>query len=249
MQRRFLSIVCLGCAMLWLAACGSPVTPTAAPTDAPTVASTSTPAPVPTSTATATATATPRPTATPAPTQTPTATVTSQPTATFTATVKPTQAASATPKPAVDPIIDRQTFTAASGISIAYPGAWQPKDEGTSFTIGSPDLAETQRAKGAELIVVVAPWPEGGSLQDFWSKTTSAFPKVTYGETTAIKLGGEDALRALFSDAGDGSHGWFMLTQHNGLAYIVVMQAMPTDNWANYQAIFSAMLKTFRFTK
>lgn len=149
----------------------------------------------------------------------------------------------------VDPITDRQTFTAASAVSIAYPGVWQPQDKGTSFTIGTTDLAETQRAKGAELIVVVAPWPEGTSLQDFWVKTTGAFPQVTYGEAASIKLGGEDALRALFSDASDGSHGWFMLTQHNGLAYIVVMQAIPTDNWANYQALFSAMLQTFCFTK
>ncbi len=247
MQRRLLSIVCLGCVLLWLAACSSPVTPAAAPTDVPTVASTATPSPEPT--ATTTATTTPRPTSTPKPTQTSTSTLTPEPTATFTATAAPTRAASATPKPVVDPITDRQTFTAASGISIAYPGAWQPQDEGTSFTIGTSDLAETQRAKGAELIVVVGPWPEGTSLQDFWTKTTTSFPKVTYGEAASIKLGGEDALRALFSDASDGSHGWFMLTQHNGLAYIVVMQAIPTDNWANYQAIFSAMLKTFRFTK
>ncbi len=257
MHRRLLSIVCLCSALIWLAACSGAAAPTMAPTDAPTLAPTDAPTDAPTGALTpeptSTATATSLPSSTPKPTLTSTATSTPAPTATFTPTAAPTAAptrsASATPKPVVDPLTDRQTFAAAAGVSIAYPGTWQPADKGTSFTIGSPDLAASGRATGAELIVVVGPWPGESSLPDYWAKTTSAFPKVTYGEAAAIKLDGEDALRALFSDSSDGSHGWFMLAKHNGLAYIVVMQAIPNDNWANYQTIFSAMLKTFRFTK
>lgn len=118
------------------------------------------------------------------------------------------------------------------------------------MTIASPDLAESNRAKGAELIIVFGlPKRPDEPLQAEWEEAVAAFPDVTYGEPTVINLGGEEAYRALFTDHSDGSHGWFIILRRDGFLYVIVAQAFPTDAWVNYESIFRAMLSTLWFSE
>ncbi len=241
-----------------LSACGSGATPAPTATASPTTPPTATLEPTATATTapTATSTSTPAPTATPTQTPQPTATSTPEPTLTFTpkpvtksppATLAATAAATAAPT--VDPIADRQTFS-GMGVSVAYPGAWQVKAQAPLIAISSPDLASSGRQTGAELMIGVSPPANpDASLQDRWNDFAAKFPNVTLAAPSAVTLGGEDALRGLFSDPSDGSHGWVTISRHGGLTWLVITQAIPNDNWANYEATFRAMLRTFRFTQ
>jgi hypothetical protein len=135
------------------------------------------------------------------------------------------------------------------GFSVAYPGAWQPAEKASSATIDNKDLIESNRASGAELIVVLGPLSDPNvSLQTEWATVPIAFPNVSFGDPITITLSGEQALRAVFSDSSDNSHGWFILVRHNGFRYVVVAQAIPGETWANYESIFRAILSTFRFS-
>lgn len=238
---KLIVVVCLASTTM-LSACSSGVTPTPTPTGTPTA--TVTPVPTFTSTLLSTATFTPTsaPTSPPASTSTPTRALT--PTSTPLA-VKPTSL------PTIDPIANRQTFSSANvGFSIAYPGGWQPGEKDTSATIGNQELKDSNRAKGAELIVVVSPQADPDlSLQAKWDTVPAGFPAVRFGQPVAITIGGEKALRAVFSDPRDNSHGWFILVKHNGYFYIIIAQAIPDDNWVSYENTFRAMLSAFRFLK
>ncbi len=236
-----------------LSACGSGATPapTATVTALPPTA-TLEPTATATTAPTATSTSTPAPTVTPTHTPPPTATSTLEPTLTSTskpATKAPSAIAAATAAPTVDPVADRQTFS-GMGVSIAYPGAWQVGGQPPLLTISSPDLASSGRQTGAELMIGVSPPANpDASLQDRWNDFAAKFPNVTLAAPAAVTLGGEDALRGLFSDPSDGSHGWVTISRHGGLTWLVITQAIPNDNWANYEATFRAMLRTFRFTQ
>jgi hypothetical protein len=187
------------------------------------------------------------PTATSTNTPQPTATATPEPTLTF--TPKPvTKAPSATPKPTVDAIADRQTFT-GMGVSVAYPGAWQVNARPPLIAISSPDLASSGRQTGAEIMIGVSPANPDDTLQVRWDAFAAKFPNVTLAAPDTVTLGGEEALRGLFSDPSDGSHGWVTISRHAGLTWLIITQAIPNDNWANYEATFRAMLRTFYFTQ
>ncbi|MBI5563994.1 MAG: hypothetical protein HY870_03790 [Chloroflexi bacterium] len=243
-------IVCLTVIVsVLLAACSSAATP--APTATPTaLPPTATVEPTATATAapTATSTSTPAPTATPTDTPQPTDTATPEPTPT--ATPRPvTKAPPATLAPTVDPIVDRQTFT-GMGVSVAYPGAWQVSAQAPLVSISSPDLASSGRQTGAQLMIGVSPSASpDDSLQVRWDAFATSFPRVTLASPDIVTLGGEEALRGLFSDPSDGSHGWVTISRHAGLTWLIITQAIPNDNWANYEATFRAMLRTFRFTQ
>ncbi len=118
------------------------------------------------------------------------------------------------------------------------------------MTIASPDLAASNRATGAELIVVPgAPKLPDEALQAEWEAIVAAFPQVTFGEPAITTIGGEEAYRAVFTDPRDGSHGWFIVLRHGGFQYIIVAQAFPTDAWANYESIFRAMMYSLWFSR
>jgi len=232
-------LVLLFLALLMLApACGSIASPSPTPT--------STPEP------TATATSTPKPSPTATPTSTMTSTPTSTPTPTPTLTPTPTKAPTSTPTSVAttDPIPDRQSYSSTGlRLSIAYPGTWLLEDKGTSMTIASPDLAASNRTKGAELIIALgSPKRPDESLQAEWKTAIAAFPEVTFGEPVVITIGGEEAYRAVFTDPRDGSHGWFIVLRHDGFLYVIVAQAFPTDAWTNYESTFRAMMYTLWFS-
>ena len=99
------------------------------------------------------------------------------------------------------------------------------------------------------MIVGSAPDPDlNHSLEEVWAVLPAVFPKVRFDSPESVTIGGEPALRGLFWDSGDNSHGWFILARHNGNRVVIVAQAIPFDNWPNYESIFRAMLVTFRFT-
>jgi hypothetical protein len=160
-----------------------------------------------------------------------------------------TKAAPATLVPTVDPIADRQTFN-GMGVSVAYPGAWQVDPKQPLIAISSPDLASSGRQTGAEIMIGVSPSANpDASLQDRWNDFAAKFPNVTLAAPAAVTLGGEEALRGLFSDPSDGSHGWVTISRHATFTWLIITQAIPNDNWTNYEATFRAMLRTFRFTQ
>jgi hypothetical protein len=71
------------------------------------------------------------------------------------------------------------------------------------MTIASPDLAASNRAKGAELIVALGSLKRPDeALQAEWEAVVGAFPEVTFGEPVVTTIGGEEAYRAVFTDPG-----------------------------------------------
>lgn len=247
MFQRTFRLVCISViAAVLMTACGGTTPPAPTVTASPTPPPTAITAPTATATTAPTATATPRPTATPTNTPQPTATATAAPTLTF--TPKPvTKEPSATPQPTVDPIADRQTFT-GMGVSVAYPGTWLVKDKAPLIAISSPDLAPSGRP-AAEMMIGVSPANPDDSLQTRWNAFAAQFPNVSLAAPSTVTLGGEEALRGLFSDPSDGSHGWVTISRHGGLTWLIITQAIPSDTWSHYEATFRAMLRTFRFTQ
>ena len=132
---------------------------------------------------------------------------------------------------------------------MAYPGTWQAAEGDGSFTLKDKDFIESGGTKGAELIVVLGPVKDPSvSLQTQWDEIPAAFPDVSFGDPVAIAIGGEEGVRAIFSDPRDNSYGWFIITRHDGIAYIIVAQAFPgSEAWARYESAFRAILDTFWF--
>jgi hypothetical protein len=233
-------LICLSMvAVVLISACSSGATP--APTATP-------PALPPTTAVQPPATVTTAPAAT-STTSAPTATSTPEPTIASPSTPATEAAPAGTPQPSVDPIVDRQLFN-DGGVSIAYPGAWQVGGQAPLIIISSPDLVSSGRQAGAELMIGASPLSgPNASLHDRWNDFATQSPNVTLSAPAPTTLGGEEALTSLFSDQSDGSHGWVTISGHGGQTWFIITQAIPKDNWPNYQAMFGAMLRTFRFTQ
>jgi hypothetical protein len=187
--------------------------------------------PLPTATATRTPRVTPTPTATSRPTSTPTPSETPVPTAT------------------PDPIPDRKTYDChEAGFSIDYPGAWYVGSSTQGVSFGDMSSLSTSWETGRSVHVswgLFGPGMDGAD--DGLYGTIDSFPDWTWGEVVAFNLSGEAAFRATYYDPDKDERGVRVCVGHGGRLYIIRTRVAPARGWSREEALFWAMLWSFRF--